>query len=126
MCTILEQEEKGFMLGASEYLVKPFLQEDLIKAIEKLTLYTQNCKVLAIDDDPSDLRLDKKILQEHGQYRSYPGRRWSAGLGNYIDLKPDIIVLDLFMPEPNGFILLHRLQNDPELSNYPGDRSDRS
>ncbi|NTW77923.1 MAG: hypothetical protein HGB33_09190 [Syntrophaceae bacterium] len=36
ICSILEEEEKGFSLGASEYLVKPFLHDDLANAIKRL------------------------------------------------------------------------------------------
>jgi signal transduction histidine kinase/DNA-binding response OmpR family regulator len=119
MCTILEQEDKGFSLGASDYLVKPFLQEDLIYAIDRLTLYSQNCKILVIDDSPDDLRLVKKILQEHGQYQVILAEGGDKGWEILSTTKPDVIILDLFMPDPNGFILLHRLQNDPQLCEIP-------
>jgi signal transduction histidine kinase/DNA-binding response OmpR family regulator len=119
MCTILEQEEKGFSLGASDYLVKPFLQEDLTSAIDRLTNNSQNAKILVIDDDPDDLRLVKKILQEHGHHQVLLAEGGNEGWKVITTTHPDVIILDLFMPDPNGFILLHKLQNDRQLSKTP-------
>jgi CheY-like chemotaxis protein len=116
MCTILEQEEKGFSLGASDYLVKPFLQEDLTFVIDRLTNNRQNAKILVIDDDPDDLRLVKKILEEHGQHQVLLADGGSEGWRIITTTQLDVIILDIFMPDPNGFILLHKLQNDPHLS----------
>ena len=36
VCSILEQADKGFSLGATDYLVKPILEEDLVHAIDRL------------------------------------------------------------------------------------------
>jgi len=119
MCTILEQEEKGFMLGAAEYLVKPFLQEDLHQAIDRLTQNKSNSTILVIDDNPSDLKLVQKILKEHGQYKIFLANGGDQGWELLSTHRPDIIILDLFMPHPNGFILLYRLQNEPEFTRIP-------
>ena len=69
VCSILEEEEKGFSLGAADYLVKPFLQEDLVNAIHRLNRDGQIKEILVIDDDPEDLRLVQKMLEEQQRYR---------------------------------------------------------
>ena len=49
LCSIIEDLEKGFNLGASEYLVKPILEEDLIKALDRLSSNISNTTKSATD-----------------------------------------------------------------------------
>jgi signal transduction histidine kinase/CheY-like chemotaxis protein len=119
MCTILEQAEQGLSLGASEYLVKPFLQEDLIQSINRLTQSIGSCSILVIDDDPDDLRLIKKIIQENSQHQVILAEGGSQGWEYLSSSSPDIIILDLFMPDPNGFKLLYKIHSNSSLSSIP-------
>ena len=119
ICSIMEQTDKGFNLGASDYLVKPILEEDLVDAINKLNKKGDIREVLVIDDDPNDLRLIEKMLTEHGHYRptlAEGGRKgWEA-----INAKPpQAIILDIFMPEMDGFTILEKLRDNPALSEIP-------
>ena len=119
ICSIMEQSDKGFSLGAADYLVKPILQEDLVQALDRLNKSGTSLDVLVIDDDPNDLRLIEKILNEHGQYRpilAQGGRRgWEA-----INAKvPHAIILDVFMPEMDGFTILEKLRESPTLRDIP-------
>ncbi len=57
ICSIVDQEEKGYSLGAADYLVKPILEEDLVQAMDRLNPDGEVMDVLIIDDDPNDLRL---------------------------------------------------------------------
>jgi len=119
ICSILEQADKGFSLGAADYLVKPILEEDLVHALDRLNKDGTIHEVLVIDDDPNDLRLIEKILNQHSQYKpilAEGGRKgWEA-----INAKPPhAIILDLFMPEMDGFNILERLRDSPELCEIP-------
>ncbi len=119
ICSILEEEEKGFNLGASEYLVKPFLQDDLASAIQRLSKDKEIHDVLIVDDDPSDLRLLKKMIEDEGKYMAVLADSGAAALQLLNDFTPDIIILDLFMPGINGFELLEKLKKEPRLSGIP-------
>jgi CheY-like chemotaxis protein len=115
----MEQADKGFSLGAADYLVKPILQEDLVHALDRLNRSGTIHDVLVIDDDPNDLRLIEKILNEHGHYKpilAQGGRKgWEA-----INAKvPHAIILDVFMPEMDGFTILEKLREDPTLRDIP-------
>jgi PAS domain S-box-containing protein len=119
ICSILEQADKGFSLGAADYLVKPILEEDLVRALDRLNKNGTIHEVLVIDDDPNDLRLIEKILNQHSQYKpilAVGGRKgWEA-----INAKPPhAIILDLFMPELDGFSILEKLHETPTLSGIP-------
>ena len=80
ICSILEQADKGFSLGAADYLVKPILEEDLVHALDRLNKNGTIHEVLVIDDDPNDLRLIEKILdQQVSTNRSLPRAAAKAG-----------------------------------------------
>jgi len=119
ICSIIEQTDKGFTLGASDYLVKPILEEDIVNAIHKINKNGDIHEVLVIDDDPNDLRLLEKILNEHGQYKptlAEGGRKgWEAINAN----PPHAIILDIFMPEMDGFTILEKLRENPALREIP-------
>lgn len=119
ICSIMEQTDKGFNLGASDYLVKPILEEEIVNAINKLNKDGSIREVMVIDDDPNDLRLIEKILKNHGQYKAIlveGGRKgWEA-----LNIKPpDAIILDIFMPEMDGFTILEKLRENPALREIP-------
>jgi PAS domain S-box-containing protein len=120
VCSIIEDLEKGFNLGASDYLVKPILEDDLVNALDRLNADGSIREVLVIDDNPDDLRLIGKILSDDGRYKSAlaeGGRNgWNLiSSGN----PPHAIILDLFMPEMNGFEILEKMQADKKLRDIP-------
>ena len=119
ICSILEEEEKGINLGAADYLVKPFLQDDLIQAINRLNWDGQLRDVLVIDDNPADLRLVQKMLNDHGKYRVTLAEGGVNGWTSIQEHKPDILILDLFMPELNGFTILENIFQDEALQGLP-------
>jgi len=119
ICSIIEQTEKGFSLGATDYLVKPILEEDLVHAMEKLNTDGNIRKVLVIDDDPNDLRLIEKILSSEGKYQAHLAIGGKEGWNSILTQSPDAIILDIFMPDMDGFMILEKLREDPELGAIP-------
>ncbi len=119
ICSIMEQPDKGFSLGASDYLVKPILEEDLVHALDRLNKNGDIREVLVIDDDPNDLRLIEKILNEKGQYKPILAEGGKAGWEMINQKAPSAIILDIFMPEMNGFTILEKLREDPLLRDIP-------
>ena len=119
ICTIIEQEEKGYSLGASDYLLKPILEEDLVHAMDRLKKEGEILDVLIIDDDPNDLRLMEKVLLENGRYRPVLAQGGEEGWKLLNRRTPHIIILDLFMPDMDGFSILERLQKDPSRNQIP-------
>ncbi|HEX2992467.1 MAG TPA: response regulator, partial [Anaerolineales bacterium] len=119
ICSIIEQEEKGFSLGAADYLLKPILEEDLVHALDHLNRDGKILDVLIIDDDPNDLRLIEKILIDNGRYRPILAQGGRKGWEALSTRMPDAILLDLFMPDMDGFTLLEKLRNEPRLCHIP-------
>ena len=119
VCSIVEDEEKGFSLGAADYLVKPIHEDDLLASLDRLNGDGSIREVLVIDDDPNDLRLLGKMLSEQGKYKAILAEGGPAGWNVLKSQAPHAVVLDLFMPEMDGFTILEQLRNDEKLRNLP-------
>ena len=119
ICSIIEEEEKGFSLGASDYLVKPIQENDIVGALNRLNGDGAIHRVLVIDDSPDDLRLIEKMLAEHGQFQPILAEGGEKGWEMIENEPPSAIILDLFMPDLNGFTILERLRTTPELRDIP-------
>lgn len=120
VCSIIEDLEKGFNLGASDYLVKPILEDDIVNALDRLNADGSIREVLVIDDNPDDLRLIGKILNEDGRYKAILAEGGRSGW-NIISSgnPPHAVIIDLFMPEMNGFQILENMQIDKKLRDIP-------
>lgn len=120
ICSIVEDIEKGFNLGASDYLVKPILEEDLVNSLDRLNADGSIREVLIVDDNPNDLRLIGKMLNDDGRYRPILAEGGRSGWAIISSgTPPHAIILDLFMPEMDGFQILEQLQSDKRLREIP-------
>jgi CheY-like chemotaxis protein len=119
VCSIVEEDEKGFSLGAADYLVKPISETDLVTALNRMGNDGNIKDILVIDDSPDDLRLMGKIVTEHGQFRPILAEGGEKGWEILINERPQAVILDLFMPGLDGFGILERLRTTPELRDIP-------
>lgn len=124
ICSILEKQEKGFELGASDYLVKPFLQEDMLNALSKLNGDGKLHQVLVIDDNEADLQTVAQIINQNCQQaeQHFQVSTAKGGIAGWTAIQaqpPDIILLNLFMPEMSGFQLLHNLRETEQVRDIP-------
>jgi signal transduction histidine kinase/DNA-binding response OmpR family regulator len=118
ICSILEEEEKGFSLGAVDYLLKPILEDDLLNSINRLNAEDTIHNVLVIDDDPKDLRLFGKILSQ-GQFKPILAEGGRQGWEILSNNPPDAVILDLFMPDMDGFTILEKLRTTSAMNDIP-------
>src|SRR6185369_14530133 len=103
---------KAFHLGADEYLVKPVSQDALLKALRRLTGLREPPRVLIIDDDEKDRYVLKHRL--HGTRLTISeAANGVDGIAKAIAEHPQLIFLDLSMPEMNGMEVLRVLKSDP-------------
>lgn len=75
--------------------------------------------IVLIDDNPSDLRLSRKMLQSDGGYTIIEAGSGREGLKAIYNYHPDLIVLDLMLPDLDGFAIIETLQNDIKLRDIP-------
>jgi PAS domain S-box-containing protein len=120
--SIVDERGKGFALGAAEYLVKPVHKEELVQAVRRAVsgLRPDRCPatVLVVDDDPIALELMGAILEPEG-FAVLKAPHGTQGLQLARDRRPDLIVLDLLMPEMDGFQILDALKQDQETAGIP-------
>lgn len=119
ICSILSEQEKGFSLGAADYLVKPIMEDELLRAINRLNTDGSIRNILVIDDDPVDLRLIEKMLSRDGRYKAILAEGGRQGWEILSSESPHAVILDLFMPEMDGFTILEKLRATPDLSDIP-------
>jgi CheY-like chemotaxis protein len=74
--------------------------------------------VLVIEDDPRSVKLMELVLSSRG-YQAVVARNGEEGLAVARSRPFDVILLDLMLPEVDGFEVLRRLQADPELADIP-------
>lgn len=120
MASGVDQKGKGFALGAADYLVKPVRKEELLEKLGGLHLsgVAGPKKILTIDDDPKPVELLGVMLEAEGfqVLKAYGGEE---GIARAQSDQPDLIILDLLMPGPNGFEVLDRLQASSQTSHLP-------
>ena len=105
MLTIVDDKKMGYALGASEYLTKPIDRERLVAV---LTKYRRDLPVLVVDDDASVRQLLRRILEEEG-YTVVEADNGRVALERLGERVPGAILLDLMMPEMDGFEFLSAL-----------------
>lgn len=91
--------------------------EGLLSALERLDDRMRD--ILIMDDTPEATLLLRRILQAHGRYHIREAANGRLGLEMVRAQPPDLILLDLMMPEMDGFAVLDVLKADKELSQIP-------
>lgn len=118
--SIMDGASKGTSLGAARILQKPVSNDALIGALAELNFIPNGSqyKILVVDDDPNAIELITLHL-ENAKYttlRAYGGRE---GIEIAQRERPDLIVLDLMMPEVSGFDVVEALKGNPETAQIP-------
>ncbi|MCK4700479.1 MAG: response regulator, partial [Bacteroidales bacterium] len=78
----------------------------------------QNSMVLIVDDTPKNIQVIGSILMEQ-KYRISVAKNGREALKVVKDVKPDIILLDIMMPELDGFETCKQLKESPETRDIP-------
>jgi threonine synthase len=95
----------------------PNFSEGLGAALEQLD--EQVTTIMIIDDNPHDSRLIRKLLKRHKSYRIFEAQSGPEGVDLARQRKPDLILLDLTLPEIDGFSILDELKQDERTSQIP-------
>ena len=119
ICSIIEDQERGFSLGAADYLLKPILEEDLLGALDRLNADGSIREVLIVDDDPNTLRLMEKIFANQNQYKTMLAEGGKQGWDAITRHPPQAVILDLFMPDMDGFTILEKMRENIRLRDIP-------
>ncbi|HEX6720212.1 MAG TPA: response regulator [Burkholderiaceae bacterium] len=119
--SVVADRSKGFSLGAALVMQKPIERDALLHGLERLGLTPRTGKevtVLVIDDDPSAIELLAGQLRQN-RYAVLAAHGGRAGIELAQRHRPDLIALDLEMPEVNGFDVVEALKSSPETARIP-------
>jgi CheY-like chemotaxis protein len=117
LITIVDEKNRGFSLGAAEYLVKPVNREKLTGVLRGI-VGSLGRRVLLVDDDDFGRKAMGEGLAQNGWEVTEAGNGRVA-LQCLAQARPDIIILDLMMPEMDGFEFLAELRQKPEWRDIP-------
>lgn len=120
ICSIVSDKNRGFALGAADYLTKPIVESELINALKQLHHeQKEQVKVLVIDDKADDILLIRRILEAQSNYQIIEASNGRQGLELVKSRNPHLIILDLTMPEMDGFEVVETLKNDEDTQQIP-------
>ncbi len=120
--SIIDEKNIGFSLGAVDYFVKPVSKDELVQALNRVHLLPRQDQkrptVLVIDDDRAATDLVQIILENEGYHvlKAFQGK---DGVEIAARERPDLIILDLIMPEVSGFNVAYQLKQIPATRSIP-------
>ncbi len=119
MVSIVDEKKMGYTLGAADYISKPVQQNLLLDVVAKhIPEDKEQFKLLVIDDDEATRSVVKRAFEKLNCQVS-EAVNGQAGWEQLDQLIPDIILLDLMMPEVDGFEFLDKVKNTPEWKDIP-------
>jgi adenylate cyclase len=119
MATVTDdQQHKGITLGAAGYLTKPIDRDRLIALLQPYQAGVRRTRVLLVEDDPTQRERIRSWLESQ-QWQISEAENGQVALDRLADDVPDIILLDLMMPEMDGFQLITALQERPAWRGIP-------
>jgi signal transduction histidine kinase/CheY-like chemotaxis protein len=118
--SMVDEREMGVIWGAVEHFIKPIQKDTLLSTLEKIKdkVEKSSLSVLVVDDEKSAVELVAAMLdgKEFNVLKAYGGQE-------AIDLafkeQPEVIILDLMMPEVSGFDVIKALKNRPDTIDIP-------
>jgi len=119
MTSIEEELNQGYALGATDYLVKPVESNQLGAILNKYHVGDESQRlVMVVEDDVINRELVAKIIKQEG-WRVFKAENGRVALEHLEDKKPALILLDLLMPEMDGFEFVAHLRQNPKWRNIP-------
>ena len=118
MCPLVGEHRMGQSLGVADYLVKPVSREALANVLERMDGRVQ--RILVVDDNPRMIHLLSRIIQtlDH-QYEVDQAHDGQQALAKMRERRPDLVILDLVMPDMDGYGVLAQMRGEPELQHVP-------
>lgn len=116
--SIVDDKRMGFSLGATEYIVKPVGKQALLRKLRNLEKLGKIKRVLVVDNDPETVRLIGNVLKE-AKYQVTTAYNSKDAIKSIQDFRPDLVVLNLTMPEVSGFDVIEYLKTEKGVKDIP-------
>ncbi|MBE9561290.1 MAG: response regulator [Proteobacteria bacterium] len=119
MISMEEQCDKGYAMGATDYLMKPVGREQLATILNKYNIGDESQRlVMVIEDDIVIREFMNNMLKAEG-WRVFKAENGKVALEHLEEKKPSLILLDLLMPEMDGFEFVARLRSNEKWRSIP-------
>ncbi|MCI0583899.1 MAG: response regulator, partial [Chloroflexi bacterium] len=115
MLTMLDDRNLGYALGAADYLTKPIDRERLVAVLGR---HRRDLPVLLVDDAAGFRDLARRTLEREG-YTVIEAENGRAGLDRLRETTPSVVLLDLMMPEMDGFDFVAAVRADAAWRSLP-------
>ncbi|MBN1564683.1 MAG: GAF domain-containing protein [Anaerolineae bacterium] len=112
VCTINPDEARALEKGAVAYLAKPLSEDQLVEIVQNVDRQYNRQRVLFVDDKPETVRAFREALETFGRYDIIDATSGQQALD--VLQRPgrlDLVILDLRMPEIDGFEVLKTMRN---------------
>ncbi len=123
LMTIVDQKNRGYALGAADYLVKPVDRAKLVETLTGICGPTAG-HALLVDDDEVVRRSVRQALESIG-WKVTEAENGQVAIDSLTSTRPEVIILDLMMPKMDGFEFLNELRGRRGLARYSGRGHDR-
>jgi CheY-like chemotaxis protein len=117
LMSIIDEKNRGYALGATDYMVKPVDRARLSGVLRNMC-GTVGRQVLLVDDDDVMRRGMRSTLQHEG-WQVSEAENGRVALARLAETRPDIIMLDLVMPEMDGFEFLVEMRSHAQWRDIP-------
>ncbi|MEP6506772.1 MAG: response regulator [Gemmatimonadales bacterium] len=118
MLTMVDDSERGFALGADDYVMKPVNRRRLGKILKRYSCADPPCPILIVDDDAATRGLMRTMLEKQGCIVT-EAENGEAALASMELNRPSLIFLDLLMPVMDGFVFVDRVRQRREWRTIP-------
>jgi signal transduction histidine kinase/CheY-like chemotaxis protein len=119
-CSLRGGPEVARRLGVADYVDKPVTPERLARALEHRAKTGATPRILVVDDDRSMVRLLSRMIQAVSpRFRVLRAHGGAEALEVMGGTTPDLVLLDLLMPEVDGYAVLERMRQDERLRTVP-------
>lgn len=120
MVSMVEGRSLSYALGAADYLHKPIDRDQLRRVLDRYTHPHRQQQALIVEDDPVNRDLLRQLLEREDWQvvEAEQGQQALAELEQMSEL-PDLILLDLMMPEMDGFAFVEALQAEERWRQLP-------
>jgi signal transduction histidine kinase/CheY-like chemotaxis protein len=118
MVTILDEQRRGMALGAAGYLTKPIERERLNQLVQRFRAPARRTRILLVEDD--ELQRERvRAWLEGQQWIVSEAANGRLALARLREERPDVILLDLMMPEMDGFQVVAALHREAKWRDIP-------